>query len=79
MCLLYAPFFNLFIFIYLFIYGFFAFSSLLGEVDVATLALGSEPRPRGYKVLEQEEARDVATLALARDQGKGVARLRAYK
>ncbi len=36
-------------------------------------------REQGKATVEEYDKKSVATLALARDQGKGVARLRAYK
>jgi hypothetical protein len=39
----------------------------------------SECKNKHNKMNQQRKTADVATLALARDQGKGVARLRAYK
>jgi hypothetical protein len=62
-------------------------------IQINGLASGSSPitrargaqtiMPQSFRPINTEEERtllaSVATLALARDQGKGVARLRAYK
>ncbi len=63
--------------------------NLVGRFDFFTVQNGPQRgavilRLLGFGVvrivgIDPDEAQVVATLALARDQGKGVARLRAYK